>query len=212
MEETKGTKEISWSATPSATDYIVYYGKPLIAISHTSQGLTTTQGNDNTFKPAHPSPESPDVGWPSSSRNLGNRYRLRQVAGHVVADALVVENTLDAADGAHGDVLVPELAGSEVHDILLGDLANSTLDVLGTEAAAGGDDLATNVLGNGGGAVEREEDGSLQLGLGALDLGRGDAIAEAGPLTESEVDQVIERGQVLGDKVDTPETVFQASQ
>jgi hypothetical protein len=40
-QETKETKEIDWSATPRVTDYIVYYGKPLIAISHTSQGLNS---------------------------------------------------------------------------------------------------------------------------------------------------------------------------
>ena len=38
---TKETKEIDWSATFQATDYIVYYGKPLTAISHTSQGLNS---------------------------------------------------------------------------------------------------------------------------------------------------------------------------
>lgn len=91
--------------------------------------------------------------------------------------------------------------------MLLGDLADGTLDVLGTEATAGGDDLAANVLGDGGGAVQGEEDGSLELGLGTLDLSGGDVAAEAGPLAESEVDQVIELGQVLGDEVDTPETM-----
>jgi hypothetical protein len=34
--------------------------------------------------------------------------------------------------------------------------------------------LATNVFGDGGGAVKRQEDGGLQLSLGALDLGLGD--------------------------------------
>lgn len=91
--------------------------------------------------------------------------------------------------------------------MLLGDLANGTLDVLGREAATGGDDLAANVLGDGGGAVEGEEDGSLELGLGTLDLGGGDIAAETRPLAKSEVDQVIKIGQVLGDKVDTPETM-----
>lgn len=136
-----------------------------------------------------------------------DRHNLRHVPGHVVADALVVEDTLNAANGAHGDILVPELAGGKVHNVLLGDLANGALDVLGTEAAAGSDDLAANVLGDGGGAVEGEKDGSLELGLGTLDFSGGDIAAETRPLAESEVNQVIEVGQVLGDKVDTPETM-----
>jgi len=81
------------------------------------------------------------------------------------------------------------------------------LDILSAKTATGGDDLAANVLGNGGGAIEGQENGSLELGLGALNLGGGDVVAEAGPLTEGEVDQVVELSQVLGDKVDTPETV-----
>lgn len=135
-----------------------------------------------------------------------DRHNLRHVPGHVVADALVVEDTLNAANGAHGNVLVPELASGEVHNVLLSDLANGALDVLGAEAAAGGDDLAADVLGDGGGAVEGEKDGSLELGLGTLNLSGGNVAAEARPLAEGEVDQVVEVGQVLRDKVDTPET------
>lgn len=95
--------------------------------------------------------------------------------------------------------------------MLLGDLTDSTLNILGAEAAAGGDNLAANVLGDGGGAVEGKENGSLQLSLGTLDLSGGNLAAEAGPLAEGEVNQVIKVGQVLRDKVDTPETISQQS-
>jgi hypothetical protein len=74
------------------------------------------------------------------------------------------------------------------------------------EAAASGDDLAADVLSDGGGAIERQEDRSLKLGLSTLNLGGGDVVAQARPLAESEVDQVIELSKVLADKVDTPET------
>lgn len=131
---------------------------------------------------------------------------LQGVSAHVVADSLVVEDTLNAADGTHGNILVPYAAVGEFHDILLGDLANGTLNVLSREATASGDDLATNVLSNGSGAVKREEDRSLELSLSTLDLSGRDVEAQACPFTESEVDQFIEAGQVLGDKVDTPET------
>lgn len=126
--------------------------------------------------------------------------------GHVVADSLVIKDTLNAADGTHGDILVPELAVGELHDVLLGDLTDGTLNVLGREAAASGDDLATNVLSNGGGAVKREEHRGLELSLGTLNLGGVDVEAQTGPLTESEVNEVVETGQVVRNKVDTPET------
>ena len=163
---------------------------------------------DSTFKPNPPTPEAEHqrVVFHSQSETSAT---LRQVAGHVSPNALVVKDTLNAANSAHGKVLIPQLAGGEVHDILLGDLANGTLDILGAETAACGDDLAANILGDGGGAVKGEEYGSLELSLGALDLGGGHAVAEAGPLTEGEVNQVIELSQVLGNKVDTPESIFQ---
>jgi hypothetical protein len=44
------------------------------------------------------------------------------------------------------------------------------------------------------------------LSLGALDLSLGDVEGQAGPLAESEVDEVIELSKVLADEVDTPET------
>ena len=53
--------------------------------------------------------------------------------GHVVADSLVVKDTLNTADSTHGDILVPEPAVGELHDVLLGDLAYRPLDVLGGE-------------------------------------------------------------------------------
>lgn len=162
---------------------------------------------DSTFKPNPPTPkpERQRAVFLSQSKTAG---KLRQVAGHVRADALVVEDTLNGADGAHGKVLIPQLAGSKVHNVLLGDLTNSTLNVLGAEATASGDDLATNVLGNGSGAVEGEENGGLELGLGALNLGGGDLAAQTRPLTQGEVDQVIKVGQVLRNEVDTPETII----
>ena len=161
---------------------------------------------DSTFKPKPPKIPVFSGNQQLSSHAITLYNNLRDHAGHVSTDALVVEDTLDATDSGHGEVLIPQLAGSEVHDVLLGDLADGTLNVLSAQATASGDDLATNVLSDSGGAVERQKDGSLELGLGALNLGRGDAVAETRPLTESEVDQVIELGQILADKVDTPET------
>lgn len=137
---------------------------------------------------------------------MERRRCLQGVPAHVVADSLVVQDTLNATDSAHGDILIPQPPVGELHDVLLGDLSDGTLNILGGEAAASGDNLATNVLSNGGGTVEREEDRSLELSLGTLNLRTGDIEAQTSPLTESKVNQVIQAGQVLGNKVDTPET------
>lgn len=131
---------------------------------------------------------------------------LYSVAAHVVADALVVEQTLDGTNRTDGNVLVPQFPLSKVHDILLSNFTNGALNVLSAQAAAGGDDLATDVLSNRGGSIKGEEDGSLQLSLGPLHLSLSHIERQARPLAEREVDEVIEVGLVLADQVDTPQT------
>lgn len=133
---------------------------------------------------------------------------LKGVPAHVIADSLVVQDTLDAANSTHGNILIPQPAVGKLHDVLLGDLADGALNVFGSETAASGDDLATNVLSNSGGAVEREEDRGLELSLGPLNLSAADVEAQAAPFAQSKVDQVIKTGEVLGNKVDTPETTI----
>jgi len=128
------------------------------------------------------------------------------VPRHVVSHTLVIQKSLDASNGADRDVLIPQLPLGKAHDLLLRDLRDDTLDLLRAHAAAGSDDLAADVLGDGGRAVQREEDGSLELGLGTLNLGLGDVVGEAGPLAEGEVDEVVQAGEVVGDEVDSPET------
>lgn len=125
---------------------------------------------------------------------------------HRVPQTLVVEEGLNLADGGNGNVLVPEFAVGKVHDFLVGDGVNLALNLARGHAAAGGDQLAADVLGDGSGAVERQEDRSLELSLGALDLGLADVGAEAHPLLDGEVDEVIDAGGLVGDEVDTPET------
>lgn len=68
--------------------------------------------------------------------------------------------------------------------------------------------MAANVLGNGRGAVKGQEDGRLELGLGALNLGLADAGGETRPLAEGEVDEVVDLLELVGDEVDTPETMM----
>lgn len=131
---------------------------------------------------------------------------LRSVPAHVAPDSCVVEETLNLANGRDGDVSVPELPLGEVHDVLLGDGTDNALNLLGCEPPAGGDDLTSNILGDGGGAIEGKEDAGLELRLGALDLGGGDAVGETRPLAEGEVDEIVNAGDVVGHEVDTPET------
>jgi hypothetical protein len=133
-------------------------------------------------------------------------FTLSQVTAHVVGDTLVVEHTLNVSESTDGKLFVPQLLLGKFHDILGGELSNGAFDVFGAQAAAGGDDLAANVFGNSGGAIERQEDRGLQLSLGTLNLGLGDIERQTRPFTESEVDKVVELSEVLAHKVDTPET------
>lgn len=125
---------------------------------------------------------------------------------------VIVEDAFNAAKGTDGHVSVPNLPGSKVHNVLLGNPSDSLFDVLRCKTTTSGDDLAANVLSNGRSAVKREEDRSLQLSLGTLNLCRADVEAEAGPFPKGEVNQVVKVGQVLADEVDTPETAFSINQ
>lgn len=120
---------------------------------------------------------------------------------------MVVEETLDAANGANGNILIPQLLVGELHNVLLGDAVNGALDLTRVHAAASGDELTANVLGNSGCAVERQQYRGLELSLGALNLGLGYALGKTRPLAEGEVDKVVKGGQLVGDEVDTPETI-----
>lgn len=44
------------------------------------------------------------------------------------------------------------------------------------------------------------------MSLGALDFGFCDVVGKARPFAESEVDKIVETGDDVGDKVDTPQT------
>lgn len=101
------------------------------------------------------------------------------------SDSLVIKHALDAAKSADGDILVPQVLLGKVHDVLGGDGTNNSLDLGWGHAAAGGDELSANVLGDGGSAVKGEEEGGFELGLGALDFGFADVGGEAGPFLQT---------------------------
>lgn len=100
----------------------------------------------------------------------------------------------------------------KVHDVLVGDGVDLALDLARAGTAASGDELATDILGEGSGAVQGQQDRGLKLGLGALNLGFADVGAQANPLAEGKVNKVVEAGSVVSDQVDTPETIERHSQ
>lgn len=104
---------------------------------------------------------------------------LREHPAHIATDSLVVEQILNAANSRNSDILVPNLLLRESHDVLGGNGIDSTLNLAGARAAAGSDNLAANILSQGGGAIQRKQDGSLQLGLGTLGLGLGNGLRKA---------------------------------
>ena len=142
----------------------------------------------------------------STSLSLPQIRALRQVSAHIVPDTRIGKETLDLPNSRDGHIPIPKSPLREVHDVLLRDLADHSLDFLGRQPPACGNDLTADVLRNGGGAVERKQDGGLELGLGTLSLGLADIEAETRPLTESEVDKIVDAGEGVSDEVDTPET------
>lgn len=122
---------------------------------------------------------------------------LRNHPRHITPNPCIIKQTLDLPDGRDGDIPIPQLPLRKVLHITGRDGADDALDLLGAQAAAGGDDLATDVLGHGGGAVEAEEQRGLELGLGALDFGVVDGEGEAGPFAEGEVDEIVNAGDVV---------------
>lgn len=140
------------------------------------------------------------VYFPCATRLLPSHH------AHVVSDSLVVQETLNRAQGRNGDILVPQVLLGKCLDVLLGDGVDAALNLLGRLAAAGRNNLAANVLGNGRGRVKSKQKLCLELGLGALKLGRLDGDRQAVPLLQGEVNQVVEVGNVVGNKVDAPET------
>lgn len=107
------------------------------------------------------------------------RFCRLKVPAHVGPHPCIVEKTLDAANGADGDVLVPELLVGKLHNVLLGDPVDDALDLGRAHAAARVHDLPANVLRNSGGAVQGQKDGCLELGLGTFRLGLGDVARQA---------------------------------
>ena len=66
----------------------------------------------------------------------GVLIRLVHQAGHVRADTVVVEQTLDATGRREGEVLVPDVLLRDVLQLRRGDSVNGRLDLLRREALA----------------------------------------------------------------------------
>jgi hypothetical protein len=95
---------------------------------------------------------------------------------------------------------------SKGHDVLGSNGVNSSLNLFRTQSSACGDNLASNVLGDGSSTVKGEKDGSFELRLGALGFGFANVVGETRPFTESEVNKIINSGNFVGYEIDTPET------
>lgn len=127
---------------------------------------------------------------------------------HVTTDPRVVEQTLNLAYCRNGNILVPDALLGKLHNIVGGDSIDGALDLARAHAPAGRDDLAADILGQGGGAVQGQQNGCLELGLGTLGLGFGHGLGETRPLAQSKVDEVVDAVDLVSDEVYTPETVM----
>ena len=104
------------------------------------------------------------------------------------------------------NVLVPQFSSCEVHDILLTDATNYSLDFFWFHPAACGDNLAANVLSHSSSAIKGEKNRSLELGFCSFRFRFGDVIRQAGPFAQCEVDKVINLGLIFCDEVYPPQS------
>jgi len=134
-----------------------------------------------------------------------------KVSAHISPDSRIVKQTLDTANSANGNVLVPDLPVGKVHNILGRNVVNDTLNLARAHSPPRVDNLPANILSNRRGTVQRQENRSLELSLGPLNLGLGDVNAETGPLAESKVNKVVDLSKLIRVKVDTPQTEMHVS-
>lgn len=67
-------------------------------------------------------------------------------------------------------VLVPEVFLGNALDLFGGNSVNGELNLFWCHPPAAGDQLPTNILGDGGGSIQAQEHAGLELALGSLDL------------------------------------------
>ena len=92
----------------------------------------------------------------------------REIPAHVISDPGVVQETLNSAYSANGNILVPQLLPAKVHDVFLSYTIYCSFHVFGAHPPSSRDDLTTNVFGDSGGAVEGEQNGCFELSFGTL--------------------------------------------
>lgn len=94
-----------------------------------------------------------------------------------------------------------------MHHVLLADSGDSVDDLIRSESDTTGDELPADVLGDSGAAVQGEQEGATELGLGALQLAVGKAAgADSLPLVDDAPEEPFGVLAVpLQDCVDAPE-------
>lgn len=137
---------------------------------------------------------------------MQRREQLPSHHAHVVSDSVVIVQTLNRTQSDQSNVLVVESLLGPGSDVVLGDGLELGLDLSGGDSSAKSGELSSNVLGNVGGAVQRQKETSLELGLGSLNLQVGHGGGQSVPLLKGEVDEIVNLGGVLGGQVDSPQT------
>ena len=141
-----------------------------------------------------------------SQRSHTHIASFSTISAHIVPDSLVVQYTLHTANSTDGNVLIPNLvAGKSLH-IIRCDSTNNALNLLRASSSASGNQLSSNVLGNGCCAVKRQQKRCLELRLGALDLAFCNTVAQSRPVSESEVNKIVQTRQLVRNHVNTPQT------
>ena len=98
------------------------------------------------------------------------------VSAHVRTDALVIKQTLDTADCADSDILIPQFPLSKAHYVLLCDRSDDALDFFRTHSTTGCDYLTSDIFCHCGGTVKGKQDRCFELGFGSFDFGFSDIV------------------------------------
>ena len=132
--------------------------------------------------------------------------RLRQIPTHIPPYPRIIQQPLDLPDRGNGNIAIPQLPLRETHHVLLRNTAHRPLDFLGVQPSPRRDDLPSDILRDGRRPVQRKQDGGFELCLRALGFRLGDLEGEAGPLAQSEVDEVVDPRERVRDHVDSPQS------
>src|SRR5258708_22927880 len=130
---------------------------------------------------------------------------MRPRAATEIYSKFISVNPNSGLTGTH--IIIPKVFLRNTFDVLSCDAINLVLDLLRCIPPSARNELPSNIFRNSRRTVQAQQQASLELTLGALDLSRGRSSAHSSPFSECEVNKIANVHEVLSNEVDTPQTV-----